>query len=160
MKRVSLHWKNIFFSLFFFPPPYFLFSFNVSRARAELTFSLFSTFFLHLFPSLPLSLSLSSFFLTLKKLQILCKAFPLPANSLYPFSGSQTHGTKAFSTKAWNESRGNRDPFENVNIVSSKGRKGKKKNVSLKKEDKICREISRFDIRHDLKSDFWSIYLY
>ena len=104
VKRVSLHWKNIFFSLF---------------------------------PSLPLSLSLSSFFLTLKKLQILCKAFPLPANSLYPFSGSQTHGTKAFSTKAWNESRGNRDPFENVNIVSSKGRKGKKKMFHWKKKIKF-----------------------
>lgn len=129
--------KIFFFPSFFFPPPYFLFSFNVSRARAELTFSLFSTFFLHLFPSLPLSLSLSSFFLTLKKLQILCKAFPLPANSLYPFSGSQTHGTKAFSTKAWNESRGNRDPFENVNIVSSKGRKGKKKMFHWKKKIKF-----------------------
>ena len=126
--------KIFFFPSFFFFPPFFFQRF--SRTSRIDFFPVFDFFPppLSFSPSLPLSLF---FFLTLKKLQILCKAFPLPANSLYPFSGSQTHGTKAFSTKAWNESRGNRDPFENVNIVSSKGRKGKKKMFHWKKKIKF-----------------------
>ena len=130
--------KIFFFPSFFFLPPIFFFLSTFLAHEPNWLFPCFrlfsSTSFLL---SLSLSLSLSSFFLTLKKLQILCKAFPLPANSLYPFSGSQTHGTKAFSTKAWNESRGNRDPFENVNIVSSKGRNVKKKMFDWKKKIKF-----------------------